>query len=254
MTTDESCLEKTVRCPRHGEYKALLIPAGFVKRELWTRCPRCDDEKQQREQRERSEARAREQLQSWRVESGLVGRYLETTFATYVADTPAQREVLAACSEYASAPAKGWRPLWLVGLPGTGKTHLGAAMVLDSIERGRRAAMVNARQLVRTLRNTWRRDSEETESDAIKRYASVPLLVLDELGVGSGSDAEITQLYDVLDMRYQLCRPLVVISNLLVTEMRAAVGDRLFDRLRENAKVLMCDWPSYRGRNHSKGE
>jgi DNA replication protein DnaC len=39
-----------------------------------------------------------------------------------------------------------------------------------------------------------------------------------------------------------------VISNLTPQLVKGFLGDRLFDRLRERAQVLACDWPSYRGK------
>ena len=73
------------------------------------------------------------------------------------------------------------------------------------------------------------------------------MLVLDEIGVGHGSNAEHVQLFEVLDLRYKLERPTVLLSNLTTTALKAALGDRVYDRLREGATVKACDWKSYRG-------
>lgn len=81
----------------------------------------------------------------------------------------------------------------------------------------------------------------------ISDLASVPLLVVDEIGVGMGSEAELVQLFDVIDRRYQLANPLVLVSNLPVPDLRAALGDRLHDRVRENSTVVPCNWASHRG-------
>lgn len=72
------------------------------------------------------------------------------------------------------------------------------------------------------------------------------LLVLDEIGAGFSSDAERVQLFDVIDMRYKLGRPTVVLSNLTAKDMRPILGERTFDRLREGATLLTCSWPSHR--------
>ena len=50
----------------------------------------------------------------------------------------------------------------------------------------------------------------------------------------------------VIDERYKRRRPTVVISNLTVPAVKEAIGDRLYDRLREGATVLACDWSSHR--------
>jgi acyl-CoA synthetase (AMP-forming)/AMP-acid ligase II len=101
--------------------------------------------------------------------------------------------------------------------------------------------------LIRTLRATWRRDSDSTEDEVINEFAYVPLLVIDEIGVGFGTEAEAAQLFDVIDRRYQARNPLVLISNLSVPDLREALGDRLFDRIREASQVVPFNWPSHRG-------
>jgi DNA replication protein DnaC len=72
-------------------------------------------------------------------------------------------------------------------------------------------------------------------------------MVLDEVGVSHGTDNELAQLFDVIDKRYALRRPVVLVSNLTVKEIRTALGDRLYDRMREGAKVIKFTWPSHRG-------
>ena len=55
---------------------------------------------------------------------------LAASFASFVCDTPAQVAALDACKSFADElnPAGGGG-LWLIGPPGTGKTHLGSSMV-----------------------------------------------------------------------------------------------------------------------------
>lgn len=234
-------------CSTHGAYTRQRFGP---KRRGRIGCPQCEDEREA-EARLRAEqdrlAEDRQRLAERIDESGLRGRFKSATFQTFTAQGEKQRKVLEACKAFAAGPLNEWRTLVLVGPCGTGKTHLGAAMALATIARGGRARMATARDVVRELRATWRRDSEHDEEAVIRDYAHAGMLVVDELGVGFGSDAELTQLLDVIDRRYQLLRPLVVISNLTIDSLRAAVGDRLYDRLREGAQVLTCNWQSHRG-------
>ena len=181
--------------------------------------------------------------------SGLQGRYLHTTFANFSAATDLQRKVLAECKRYAEElQPNSQSGLWLIGSFGTGKTHLGAAMVHHLIrERQMGACMLSARQLIRELRSTWQKESPVSEDELIKRYgAELTLLVLDEIGVGFGNESDQTQLFDVIDLRYQLQRPTVLLSNLPPAEISKVLGGRLFDRMREGSRVSVCDWISYR--------
>ena len=242
---DLDCEERPAQCEKHGPYVAIR----FV-RNVWSSCPGCrEDQDRRHEERDRAEKAARqaERQRQWLDESGLIGRFREATFSTFVAGNAKQAAVLKACQSYVETLEAAWRPLWLIGPPGTGKTHLGAAMVHACIAvRQHDAWITTPREIVRDLRATWRRDSDATEDGLIRAFGAVPLLVLDEVGVGFGTDGELTQLFEVIDRRYQMRRPTVLISNLAAKDLRAVIGDRIFDRMREAAQVLVCDWPSHR--------
>ncbi|MBV7428066.1 MULTISPECIES: ATP-binding protein [unclassified Acidovorax] len=200
---------------------------------------------------------------------------LAASFDNFVCESDDQRRVLAACRTFVDTfdPAGGGG-LWLIGAPGTGKTHLGSSMVQHLIRmKHEMAGLFSSRQIINMQRASWgsakggnrvhrASDSWEvaeddafadlrTTSDVVDFMAELPLLVLDEIGVGFQSNAEQVQLYDVIDTRYQQCRPTVVISNLPPAELKAVLGDRSYDRLREGAKVLACNWASARGVNRA---
>lgn len=85
-----------------------------------------------------------------------------------------------------------------------------------------------------------------SEEKMISDIGTAPLLVMDEVGVGFGSEGELVQLFDVLDMRYRMELPTVVLSNLNAGQLKQVLGERIFDRLREGASVKPCNWASYR--------
>jgi len=235
-------------CPEHGYFEALQLPGRMV-----SRCPQCIEAEHARHFAEQDrrrlaalEQRRQEQHEEALTRANLRGRFRHVSFATFSAETPAQQRVLKACHDFAAGPLDAWRVLLLLGTPGSGKTHLGAAMAHTVIARGRSALMLTARELVRRLRATWARDSSETEQDVIDHLARCSLLVLDELGVGFGTDAELVQLLDVIDTRYRECRPTVVISNLTAEQLRVLLGERLSDRIREASELHLCTWPSHR--------
>lgn len=254
-------------CPAHGPYVAQNLSSGRV----WSNCPACARQREAEEAAHRAaeKAAADAHLLRYRIAaSGLQGRFLRATFANFEATLPAQRQALATCRSFAEdfdarAPAGG---LWLVGPPGTGKTHLGSAMVSHLIRvHGLDAHILAVHELMRMARqrignkrqgtSVWDGcdyrplpdTGSETVDGLIERLAGAALLVLDEIGVSRGSEWEAEQLFAVVDARYKAELPTVVVSNLPAAQLKTELGHRLFDRLREGAQQVPMAWPSHRG-------
>lgn len=240
-----------VTCEVHGEYMAVNL------RDRLTGCPTCAEEQRLERDKARLDAERRERISDRIGVSGLEGRFKDASFDNFNAVTDHQSKVLETCRRFASTVARdSGMGLWLIGPPGTGKTHLGSAMVRHMIEeRDETAGIFSGREIVRSLRATWGKTGPRgwqgkatTEEQLLSDYGRMTLLVIDEIGMNFGSDAEQVQLFDIIDMRYKYRHPTVLMSNLTTKEMKGAIGERAYDRLREGAQVLPCNWESYRGR------
>lgn len=119
----------------------------------------------------------------------------------------------------------------LHGPVGTGKTHLACAMANALAGQLRTVLYCTALELVTLVRSSWRRDAEGSEFEVYAGFAEPQLLIIDEIGVQSGSDFERMVLTAVVDLRSRACLPTVVISNLEPMPLLELLGDRLFDRL-----------------------
>ena len=145
--------------------------------------------------------------------------------------------------------AKAGRCLILAGPAGTGKTHLACAAVHMLCDQGKRAQYVRLGGAIRRLRDTWRKDSSETESEVLADMLVPDLLVIDEVGVQYGSDGEKVHAFDIIDGRYNAMRPTIVITNCKPDELLAYLGERVVDRLLENGgRMLVFDGKSNRTR------
>ena len=100
--------------------------------------------------------------------------------------------------------------------------------------------------LIRAVRDTWRRDSEKTETQVLSYLERLDLLVIDEVGVQYGTDGEITILFDVLDRRYREVRPTILLTNQDKDGFKKFIGERTFDRLSETCRWVPFDWASFR--------
>ena len=122
------------------------------------------------------------------------------------------------------------------------------------------AVITTAAEIIRVFKRSMVRDSGYTDGDVIDELASFDLLVIDEVGAQAGTQYELAALHEVIDKRYNLVRPTVLISNLPATTRPGATGEqaksleqyigaRALDRLRENGALLAgFTWASARGR------
>lgn len=237
--------EREAECPEHGQYRSFRIIG-----KVWSRCPECqaalvraEQEEARRRAAEDAEARHRGMIAAACIPARFVGR----TFKNFVAETDAQRHALTVAGEFAESFAEvtcRGSGLIFAGKPGTGKSHLAAAILQSVMSPAVR--YLTCMDLIRAVRETWRKDAEKSESQVLRYLEELDLLVIDEVGMQYGTDGEQTILFDVLDRRYREVKPIVVLTNQDKTGFKGFVGDRTFDRLSETARWVPFDWESYR--------
>lgn len=236
-------ITKKVTCDKHGEYEATGKQWGG--HEFLSPCPICLQEYKDREKKQEQERQEAERID--RLEScGIRKRFYDATFDTYIADTKEKKNALEVCQDFIAREDEIFKTgecLFLIGKPGTGKNHLAVSIVRES---KRDAKIVKASEMIRSIRESYRRESHVTEQCLIEDYATIPLLVINEVGVQFGTDAEKNLLFEVLDLRYENMLPTVFISNLSIQGIRDFVGGRVIDRMLENGKVVEFTWESYR--------
>jgi DNA replication protein DnaC len=137
----------------------------------------------------------------------------------------------------------------LLGNVGTGKTLLGTALVNHCLDRdGPNSAMFcTLIDLFRRIKDTFDPSSSGTESAVRRRLETVPLLVIDEIGVQFNTPFEQATLTALINQRYNELLSTVLVGNLTVEECEAILGERAMDRFREGGHVLSFTWKSLRG-------
>lgn len=242
------------RCEKHGAYEIRqIVVMGRVIRA--TNCPMCAKDIEAEERRKQDDLLAENKRRAWEQKIGRAGipeRFRDRELAGYVAKTAGQQRALAFAQSYAEGfddVAKTGRSALFLGKPGTGKTHLAVGIALHVMREHKRNALFSTvMRAIRSIKETWRKDSEMSEADAIDDLVFPGLLILDEVGIQFGSDAEKLLLFDVLNERYERRRPTLLLSNLTLPEVSAYLGERVMDRLREDGgRVIVFDWASYRG-------
>ena len=243
-------LTKSASCATHGDFEAKCHLG-----DAWTRCPTCDGErKAAAEVQEAAKAKAA-QTERWQRMLGLAGipdRFKDRTLARYNAETVEQQKALSFVQQYVEgfgAVMKSGRGALFVGKPGTGKTHLAIGIALEVMGRWNGTALfTTAMRALRRVKGSWGGGTGESDSRAIEALVLPDLLILDEIGVQFGSDTEKMILFEVLNERYEQRKPSILLSNLTKDEVRDCLGERIFDRMREDGgRVVVFDWESYRG-------
>ena len=241
-----------LNCEKHGRYEARYTEWLDGKFMASTVCNDCINERA-KEKKEKDEARQKiedqHRLQKLKAKSGLRQRHINCSFDNYEAATTGQGKALDSVTTYTDLILTGHgNCLIMAGQVGTGKTHLAAAMINKFIECKRSCLLIKMPELIRCIKSSWSRSSDTTESELIKTYSLVSLLIIDEIGVQYGSDAEKLLLSEIIDNRYQEMLPTVLISNLDANGIKSCIGSRSFDRLREDGgKLVAFDWDSARG-------
>lgn len=256
---------KEFDCEIHGKSKMLewLSPEGELHP---ANCPQCRQIKHDLKARDELKAEA-ERVKALRLEKRLANAMIPMRFKYkrldgFMADTEDKKRVFEFMKRYAEnfdvEALQTGRSVILSGGPGTGKTHLSVGVANHVIEMGGTAMFSTVAGLVRRVRESWT-NKTETEQEVIDLYSQPDLLIIDEIGVQSGSENEHQILFDIMNSRYENMRPTILLTNLPILDIRKPngevekkglqgfVGDRVLDRMREGGgKAFTLNWTSYR--------
>lgn len=252
-------------CPIHGTREYLT----FRRRDgQWPEpyCPICVKERKEREAKiaEVTEDASR-QARSISKMLGLkeVPGWDRWTFDSYEISCPSQKRAFEICKRFADGfldreikrheARHACNPDWhdvnhwglaLQGNPGTGKTHMCAAIAKVLADAKVPAVYLRVMDLFMALKDRERRIDEPT---LFRQLAVVPCLILDEFGRHTWTDFDKTRLWQLIDDRLNFGRPTIVVTNLNRSELASVVDETILDRFKDSLFPVMFDWESHRG-------
>jgi DNA replication protein DnaC len=134
-----------------------------------------------------------------------------------------------------------------LGPPGTGKSHVAQAIGHAAIQQGYRVIYREAHVLLEELSEAT---LDGTRRERLELLATVPLLIIDDLGMRKLPSTAAEDLLELVMRRYERTSTLLT-SNRPVDDWGKLLGDNaavsaMLDRLLHHAHVLKCGPRSYR--------
>ncbi len=145
------------------------------------------------------------------------------------------------------------RNLLICGPTGVGKSHLAQALAHEAARQGFEVLFANTHKLLQHL-NGGRADG--TWERRLAQYVRPDLLVLDDFGLKPLTDPAPSDLYDVINERYEV-GSILVTSNRAPAEWPDLFGNPLLasaglDRLAHQAETLIITGRSYRAQGPAR--
>lgn len=248
--------EVSYDCPVHGKqvYTTYQRPDGSWLPEYCPLCKKEADANANAIREIQSEAAERVIELSRALGIGKPDDWEGPTLDNYVPETNEEAHNLKVCRRFAErfteremervraheAQEKDWRSKNAVGLAflgnyGTGKTHL-AYSILKSLEaQGVPGFYVTVPDLFDALTDF---DNRVEIPRVMGKLTMVSCLVLDEVGVQSGSEYERKRLYQIIDGRIKNGRPTIFITNLGRDELNTLMTERIMSRIKASSYSL----------------
>lgn len=240
-------------CPLHGEYLANQVWLSGQIKEV-SECPECFKLKEARRAIDEEKARKEEAERNRKqriVETRMPLEYQTKDFSTFIQETDSQK----AAFKLARRFVKGWEKakaggygLLFLGSCGTGKTHLACAIMIELLKEYAFSypRYYKASEIFSAVRSTYQAGASTNEEETLKFFSSIQLLVIDEVGVQKGSEAEKRILFSILDNRVTSNKPSILLSNLGPKALEELLGDRLYDRIRSKCVPMLFAGTSMR--------
>lgn len=133
--------------------------------------------------------------------------------------------------------------LLLWGEVGTGKTYFAACIANALVENCVSVKMTNFSTILNDL------FYENDKNQYIDRLNNHSLLIIDDLGIERDTEYALEQVYNIIDARYKSNKPLIVTTNLTITEIKNPVDTahkRIYDRVLEMCVPIKFDGENFR--------
>lgn len=216
-------------------------------------CDLCAEIIRKEQEYKEAEKQKADKLNKLLDSSGIMrGKFCRMTFDSF--EKQHQGKAFEAAKKYAEEFGTVTKNgLFFYGKAGAGKTHLAVSIARCIIEQ-KQIAVKFARviDLLMDIRRTYNADEyfrTENETELLKKYSTVPLLILDDLGAEKTSEWARQILYQIVDSRWIDDKPIIITSNLTLRELAERFDDRISSRIGGSCEVFEAKSHDYRIEN-----
>ena len=232
-------------CQKHGKVKC---EAFILCGEAHPFCPICEQEREEAEQRQKESERARTSFQAKMKAKNIEPEFWLKTLEDYKVQCREQSRALAAVKKMIVEKAG---KIIILGSNGVGKTMLGSIAVKEIGGK-----ILTMYEMSKMIRHSYRKNAERDEFEIVNELASIPLLVIDEMGRTKGSESELNWLSYILDKRHTRRLPFMLLANTHLKRDCKVKGCKkcfenyldndILSRLRQNTEIITIIAPDYR--------
>lgn len=140
------------------------------------------------------------------------------------------------CREYADNFSLHSRNLLFFGATGLGKTHLSLAIANEVIQKGFGVIYVSAPSLIQQYEQRMRYGSYD--EDLLDMVTDCDLLIIDDLGSEFTNQFTVPHIYNLINSRLLLARPIIISTNLTMKELERQYSYRMVSRLSGETEKL----------------
>lgn len=123
------------------------------------------------------------------------------------------------------------------GATGLGKTHLSLAIANEVIRRGYGVIYVSAPALLSQLEKEYFSRSP-LSNGTTEMLNDCDLLIIDDLGTEFRTQFSAAQIYNIFNARILCHKPVIINTNLTMTELEKAYSERFVSRINGVAQKL----------------
>lgn len=145
--------------------------------------------------------------------------------------------ILYNCKEYAKYFSKNSNSILMIGDTGLGKTHLSLAIAQTVMNNGFSALYSSAPDLFRRLQNEYYGKGEQGV-DTMDTILKADLVIIDDLGAEMDNKFNVSTLYNLINMRLNANKPIIISTNLTLKQIENRYTDRVASRILTLYKCL----------------